>query len=92
MAPSKIGELWFRGPQWPSTQEEWPDQPEVTENSKNCKERIRPKLEKQVLVKVKEERNETRDTLLSKYVSYWKLLRVTAFLKHFIHNCRNHKK
>ena len=91
MAPSKMGELWFRGPEWLRTQEEWPHQPEVTENSENRKERIKPKHEKQLLVKVKET-NETRDTLLSKYASYWKLLRVTAFLKRFIHNCRNHKK
>jgi len=87
-----MGELWFRGPKWLSTQEKWPDQPEVTENSENCKERIKPKHEKHLLVKVKEETNDTRDTLLSKYASYWKLLRVTAFLKRFIYNCRNHKK
>ena len=92
MAPSKMGELWFRGPKWLSTQQEWPDQPELTENSEHCKERIKPKHEKQLLVKLKEETNETRDTLLSKYASFWKLLRVTAFLKRFIHNCRNHKK
>ena len=47
MPPSKMGELWFRGPKWLSTQEEWPDQPEVSEN---CKERIKPKHEKQFLV------------------------------------------
>ena len=33
MAPSKMGEMWFRGPNWLSTQEEWPDQSEVTQNS-----------------------------------------------------------
>ena len=92
MAPSKMGELWFRGPKWLSTQQEWPDQPELTENSEHCKEGIKPKHEKQLLVKLKEETNETRDTLLSKYASFLKLLRVTAFLKRFIHNCRNHKK
>ena len=91
MAPSKMGELWFQGPKWLRTQEEWPDQSEVTENPENRKERIKPKHEKQLLVKVKEETNETRDTLLSKYASYWELLRVTAFLKRFIHNRRNHK-
>ena len=92
MVPSKMGELWFRGPKWLSTHEEWPNQPEVTENSENCKERVKPKHEKQLLVKIKEETNETKDTLLSKYASYWKLLRVTAYLKRFIHNCRNRKK
>ena len=62
MVPSKMGELWFRGPKWLSTHEEWPNQPEVTENSENCKERVKPKHEKQ-LVKIKEETNETKGTL-----------------------------
>ena len=92
MASSKMEELWFRGPKWLRTKEKWPDQTEVTENSESCKKRVKPKHKKQLLVKVKEETTETRDTLLSKYAFYWKLLRVTAFLKHFIHNCRNHKK
>ncbi|KAL9977857.1 hypothetical protein ACROYT_G015311, partial [Oculina patagonica] len=92
VAPSKMGELWFRGPEWLSAHDQWPDQPEVSGSPENDKERVTPKHEKQFLVKEMEVENETRDTLLSKYTSYWKLLRVTAFVMRFINNCRKHKK
>ena len=70
VAPSKMGELWFRGPEWLSAQDKWPDQPEVSGSPKSDKERVKPKHEKQLLVKETEEANEIRDSLLSKYVSY----------------------
>ncbi|XP_078361896.1 uncharacterized protein LOC144646227 [Oculina patagonica] len=92
VAPSKMGELWFRGPEWLSAHDQWPDQPEVSGSPENDKERVTPKHEKQFLVKEMEVENETRDTLLGKYTSYWKLLRVTAFVMRFINNCRKHKK
>lgn len=44
--------------------------------------------EKQLLAKEEGEQNVTTDTLLHKYSLYWKLLRVTAFVRHFIENCR----
>ena len=53
---------------------------------------MRPKPEKQLLVKETEEAHEIRDSLLSKHASYWKLLRVTAFVKRFINNCKKSKK
>jgi len=87
-----MGELWFRGPEWLSAQDKWPDQPEVSGSPKSDKERVKPKHEKQLLVKETEEVNEIRDRLLSKYASYWKLLRVTAFVKRFINNCKKSKK
>ena len=66
VAPSKMGELWFRGPEWLSAQDKWPDQPEVSGSPKSDKERVKPKPEKQLLVKETEEANEIRDSLLSK--------------------------
>lgn len=54
-------------------------------------ESVKPKLEKQLFAK-EEEQNETTDPLLHKYASYWKLLRVTAFVKRFIDNCRKSEK
>ena len=66
VAPSKMGELWFRGPEWLSAQNKWPDQPEVSGSPKSDKERVKPKFEKQLLVKETEEANEIRDCLLSK--------------------------
>ena len=52
---------------------------------------MKPKYEKQILVKETEKTNEIRDSLLSKYASYWKLLRVTAFVKRFINYCKRSK-
>ena len=66
-------------------------QPEVSGNPKSDEERVKPKYEKQILVKETEKTNEIRDSLLSKYASYWKLLRVTAFVKRFINNCKKCK-
>ena len=61
--------------------DKWPQQPEVSETSKTTRESVKPKFEKG-------EKNLTTDTLLYKYASYWKLLRVTAFVRRFIENCR----
>lgn len=82
LTPDKVGECWLRGPSWLSNQSKWPKQPEVSENPENVKEQAKTKHEKQLLAKeVEEEPNVTTETLLAKYASYWKLLRVTAFVK-----------
>ncbi|XP_078354940.1 uncharacterized protein LOC144639519 [Oculina patagonica] len=67
-----MGELWFRGPEWLSAHDKWPDQPEVSGSPENDKERVTPKHEKQFLVKEMEVENETRDTLLGKYTKHKK--------------------
>ena len=87
----KMGSLWFEGPKWLSSPDKWPQQPEVAETSETARESIKPKLEKQLFAK-EEEQNETTDPLLLKYASYWKLLRVTAYMKRFIDNCRKSEK
>ena len=87
----KMGSLWFEGPKWLSSPDKWPQQPEVAETSETARESVKPKLEKQLFAK-EEEQNETTDPLLLKYASYWKLLRVTAFMKRFIDNCRKSEK
>ena len=87
--PIKMGELWFQGPSWLSSTDKWPQQPEVSETSETARERVKPKFERQLLAK-KEQKVPT-DTLLHKYASYWKLLRVTAFVRRFIENCRKVK-
>ena len=38
------------------------------------------------------EQNGTLDALLDQYASYWKLLRVTAFVRRFTSNCRQMEK
>ena len=86
--PRKLGELWFKGPSWLSNSDKWPQQPEVLMTYEVEKECLKPRPEKQLLAK-KEEKNLIVDQLLHKYASYWKLLRVTAFVTRFIDNCKN---
>ena len=83
-----MGDLWFQGPSWLSSPDKWPQQPEVSETSETPRESVKPKFEKQLLAKEEGEKNVTTDTLLHKYASYWKLLRLTAFVRRFIENCR----
>ena len=86
-----MGELWFQGPSWLSSTDKWPQQPEVSETSETARERVKPKFERQLLAKEEGEQKVPTDTLLHKYASYWKLLRVTAFVRRFIENCRKVK-
>ena len=89
--PRKLGELWFKGPIWLSNPDKWPQQPEVLMTCEVEKECLMPKPEKQLLAK-EEEKNLIVDQLLHKYASYWKLLRVTAFVRRFIDNCKKTEK
>ena len=89
--PCKMGELWFKGPDWRSCPGKWPQQPEVLETVETAKESVKPKFEKQLLAK-EEEKNPIVDQLLNKYASYQKLLRITAIVRRFIGNCKKEAK
>ena len=66
-----------------TTQDNWPMQPETDEN---IIERI---SKKEHLESVATDQHDNRvEALLSK-LNYWKLLRVTSFVKRFIYNCTN---
>ena len=49
--PCKMGELWFKGPDWLSCLGKWPQQPEVSETVETAKESVKPKFEKQLIAK-----------------------------------------
>ena len=66
--PCKMGELWFKGPDWLSCPGKWPQQPEVSETVETAKESVKPKFEKQLLAK-EEEKNPIVDQHLNKYAS-----------------------
>ena len=63
----------------------------MCETSDATLETIRPKFERQLLAK-EEEKNCIVGQLLHKYSSFWKLLRVTAYVKRFINNCAKTEK
>ena len=89
--PCKMGELWFKGPDWLSCPGKWPQQPEVSETVETAKESVKPKFEKQLPAK-EEEKNPTVDQILNKYASCQKLLRITAIVRRFIGNCKKKEK
>ena len=77
---------WFKGPDWITTQDNWPMQPEITETDENIIERI---SKKEHLGLVTTDQHDNRVEALLNKLNYWKLLRVTSFIKHFIYNCTN---
>ena len=84
---NKISANWFKGPDWIASKKDWPTQPEVTENEEITAERI-TKKEHLGLATTEQQKDNRMNILLNK-LSYWKLLRVTSFIKRFIHNCKN---
>ena len=84
---NKISANWFKGPDWIASKKDWPTQPEVTENEEITAERI-TKKEHLGLATTEQQKDNRMNILLNK-LNYWKLLRVTSFIKRFIHNCKN---
>ena len=87
--PSNLGSLWLNGPQWLKDSNRWPNQPEIKESTETNHERIAPK--KDTLLQATEADKPASDVIscmLDKYSSYWKLLRVTTYIKRFCNNCR----
>ena len=74
----KEAEVLSPEPNWLGITDKWLLQ--VCETSETVVETVNPKFENQLLAK-EEEKNLTVDQLLHKYLSYWNLLRVTAYVK-----------
>ena len=89
--PIKLSAFWFCGPNWLSKTEDWPKQPEISEDASTETERL-PKNERQMLAK--EEKIGEKgalSNLLEKH-PLWKTLRITALVMRFISNCRDGRK
>ena len=89
VAPEKLGKLWFQGPDWLQNEDEWPSQPEIAETAQSVCESL-PKKEKQLLAKDEAKEPDHLSTLLEKF-SYWKTLRITAFMMRFVARCRGRR-
>ena len=79
----KGNQLWWNGPNWLSNPGEWPPDLKTTVSGESNEEL---KLTKQVFALASEEDNDFVK-LLSKF-SYWKTLRVIAWLLRFVGNTR----
>ena len=85
----KLGDLWLKGPEWLSNPSEWPENI-VLKPSKESSEEA--KLIKEVLMKtIEKPKEDALWTLMEKY-SYWKAIRVTAWVNRFLLNCKQGKR
>eukprot|EP00794_Sanderia_malayensis_P020989 gene20989-23041_t len=88
--PAKLDEFWFKGPNWLINEEFWPNQQEITQTKEAVAEIIPKQTEKTLLATANEvntEQQEWTNGILQKY-GYWKLCRITAWMKRFTDNCR----
>ena len=88
---ANIGKLesqaWLIGPDWLLTEDEWPEQPELKGSNETLDEQ---KATQPVFFCNEQERDEW-DDLLDRS-SYWRTLRVTAWMLRFVNNCRSKTK
>ncbi len=75
--------MWWKDPNWLSKPEEWPLDQKTTDSAESSAE---VKLMKQLFALAKNEDNDLVN-LLSKF-TYWKTLRITAWLLRFLGNVR----
>ena len=74
---------WFTGPEWLLNKENWPEQPELKKNQATHQEY---KVTETVFLCEEKEADEW-DELLDRS-TYWRTLRVTAWILRFVSNCR----
>ena len=87
VSPEKLSSLWFNGPTWLKHKENWPTQPEIVETPYASCESIGVK-ENVGMVTEEIKGRPILEELWSKH-KYWKILRISSFIKRFIYNCRN---
>ena len=90
VSPEKLSSFWFNGPTWLEHKENWPTQPEIVETPYASCESIGVK-ENVGMVTEEIKGRPILEELWSKH-KYWKILRISSFIKRFIYNCRNKEK
>ena len=87
----KLDSLWFNGPSWLQTPDEWP--PEIMlESSDQSEAEAKPiKSVFKMGVEINEEKEDKLDEILEKF-QFRKAMRVTARVMRFIGNCRSGKR
>ena len=87
VAPDKLKTFWLKGPSWLSNESDRPERPVILETNDAKSERN--KKEAMLLTEDKAQGaiKSWSEDLLNKF-PYWKLLRITAYMKRFINSCR----
>ncbi|XP_070567225.1 uncharacterized protein [Ptychodera flava] len=89
-APSRLGTILFQGPSWLSSEGDRPVQPEIFKSEGAKSEKKSTKKTEVMLLLEDAIQNETiawSQELLSKF-KFWKILRITSYMKHFIDGCK----
>ena len=84
---NKLGDIWWKGPDWLQNIEKWPTQIEIKANEESEKE---AKLIKEVMYTVIDDKT-IFDNLLDKH-DYWRFIRITTWVKRFITKCKGKTK
>ena len=82
--PEPLTNLWLKGPAWMSG-DDWPQQPEILETEESNKERSKSKTERVMMTQQIQPEAVFAEEMAAKY-SYWKLLRITAWIRRFKNN------
>ena len=89
--PRKLDAFWFSGPRWLPRTDKWPDQPDISDNAETATEMM-PMKGRIMLVKEENDcENDSLDGLLERG-KLWKTLRITAYMRRFVNNCRGKEK
>eukprot|EP00794_Sanderia_malayensis_P018542 gene18542-biopygen15623 len=80
-------ELWIKGPTWLSTPEQWPPMIACEQSSESESEK---RLMKQIMQTAIVRESDEIDRLIDKK-SFWQSLRILAWMKRFIENCKRVK-
>jgi len=79
----KLSELWLKGPEWLTEPDRWPDDI-LTEPNKETE--AETKLTKEIFFTAMKTKDDL-DEVLEKH-SFWKTVRVTAWIRRFLSKCK----
>lgn len=79
----KLGELWIKGPEWLTEPDHWPVDI-LTEPNKETE--AEAKLTKEIFATAVETKDDLDEVLEKR--SSWKTVRVTAWIRRFVNNCK----
>ena len=79
---------WFAGPDWLLDKRRWPEQPRLNSTKETDEE---SKVTQEAVLRTQERMFDEWDALLERS-TYWRTMRVTAWVLRFIRNCKARSK